>query len=383
MKNNKQIRALTSEELSRYQRHIKLPEIGVQGQQKLKEAKVLVVGAGGLGCPILSYLAAAGVGVIGIIDDDVVDKTNLQRQVLYSENDIGKAKVKIAKSKLSKLNPHIEFKIYNERLSSQNAIEIFSKYDMVADGTDNFPTRYLINDACVMTGKPFIFGSIFKFEGQVSVFNFSDKNGKRGPTYRCLFPQPPLHGTVPNCAEIGVMGVLPGIIGSMQANEAIKMITGTGNVLTGKLLVYDALSCNTFLLNIDRNEDNCKIKSLIDYEQFCNINPKNINKMKETTVQELQKKIENHEDFQLIDVREPYEYEICNLKGELIPLNTIMDHAEKVARDKPVIIHCRSGARSATAILELEKKYKFDNLYNLKGGIIAYAQEIDNSITIY
>lgn len=375
---------LTSEELSRYQRHIKLPEIGKQGQQKLKEASVLVVGAGGLGCPILSYLTAAGVGTIGIIDDDIVDKTNLQRQVLYGENDIGKPKAKIAKAKLLKLNPYIKINIYNERLSSKNALKIFSDYDMVADGTDNFPTRYLINDACVITGKPFIFGSIFKFEGQVSVFNFSDKNGERGPTYRCLFPQPPLAGTVPNCAEIGVVGVLPGIIGSMQANEAIKMITGIGNVLAGKLLVYDALSCNTFLINIERIEDNCKIKSLIDYEQFCNVNKSNnLNKMKEITVQELHKKLKEHEDFQLIDVREPYEYDICNINGELIPLNSIMINSEKVARNKPVIIHCRSGTRSATAILELEKKYKFDNLYNLKGGIIAYAQEIDNSITIY
>ncbi|MBL4654485.1 MAG: molybdopterin-synthase adenylyltransferase MoeB, partial [Bacteroidia bacterium] len=268
---------LTKEEVSQYQRHIILPEIGKKGQEKLINAKVLVVGAGGLGCPILSYLAAAGIGTIGIIDADVVDATNLHRQVLYGKDDIGKPKVEIAKKKLSQLNPFIQINIYQERLDSSNALKIFQDYDLIADGTDNFPTRYLINDACVISDKPFVFGSIFKFEGQVSVFNFKNKSGKKGPTYRCLFPEPPSPGSVPNCAEIGVMGVLPGIIGSMQANEVIKIFIGIGDVLNGKLLVYDSLTAEVNTLNFDRVEENCDISELIDYEQFCNTNQNSIN----------------------------------------------------------------------------------------------------------
>ncbi|MBL4715554.1 MAG: molybdopterin-synthase adenylyltransferase MoeB [Bacteroidia bacterium] len=376
------MKGLTKEEVSQYQRHIILPEIGKKGQEKLINAKVLVVGAGGLGCPILSYLAAAGIGTIGIIDADVVDATNLHRQVLYGKDDIGKPKVEIAKKKLSQLNPFIQINIYQERLDSSNALKIFQDYDLIADGTDNFPTRYLINDACVISDKPFVFGSIFKFEGQVSVFNFKNKSGKKGPTYRCLFPEPPSPGSVPNCAEIGVMGVLPGIIGSMQANEVIKIFIGIGDVLNGKLLVYDSLTAEVNTLNFDRVEENCDISELIDYEQFCNTNQNSIN-MKEISVQDLKQKLDDHEDFQLIDVRESYEYDICNLNGELIPLGKIIDKADRISRDKPVIIHCKSGGRSAMAIEELEKKHSLTNLFNLKGGITAFANEIDNSITLY
>ena len=373
---------LSPEELARYSRHIVIPEFNLEGQQKLKAAKVLVVGSGGLGSPLLLYLTAAGVGTIGIIDHDVVDDTNLQRQVLFTINDIGKSKAETAKTRLQQLNPHVNFKVYIKAFTSGNALEIVKEYDVVADGTDNFPTRYLVNDACVLSGKVNVYASIFRFEGQVSVFNYLFGNNERGPNYRDLFPTPPPPGMVPSCAEGGVLGVLPGIIGSMQASEVIKVITGVGEPLAGRLFLFDAASFMTRVLKIKKN-DNTSITELIDYDQFCGIFPKKENQIKEITVQELKQLQDNKEDFQLIDVRESYEYDIANLKGELIPLTTILDNIDEISKDKKVIIHCKSGARSASAIELLKDAFPFDNLYNLKGGILAYGKEIDKSITLY
>ncbi len=375
---------LSKEELARYSRHIIIPEFNIEGQKKLKAAKVLVIGTGGLGSPMLLYLAAAGVGTIGIVDFDVVDDSNLQRQVLYSVKDVGRPKVEAAKERILGLNPHINVIAYNEHLSSKNALEIFKDYDVVADGTDNFPTRYLVNDACVLTGIPNVYASIFRFDGQVSVFNYNN-----GPNYRDLYPEPPPPGLVPSCAEGGVLGVLPGIIGSLQANEVIKVITGIGETLSGRLFAFDALNFSTKIFKIGKdksnplNGENPTIKELIDYQQFCGIVPDVINeKVKEITVQELKQKMDAKEDFQLIDVREKHEYDFVNLGAELIPLNSVLDNVEKFSRDKQVIIHCKGGVRSAKAIQALEEK-GFTNLYNLKGGIVAYAKEVDESLPVY
>jgi molybdopterin/thiamine biosynthesis adenylyltransferase/rhodanese-related sulfurtransferase len=375
---------LSKEELARYSRHIIIPEFNIEGQKKLKAAKVLVIGTGGLGSPMLLYLAAAGVGTIGIVDFDVVDDSNLQRQVLYSVKDVGRPKVEAAKERILGLNPHINVIAYNEHLSSKNALEIFKDYDVVADGTDNFPTRYLVNDACVLTGIPNVYASIFRFDGQVSVFNYNN-----GPNYRDLYPEPPPPGLVPSCAEGGVLGVLPGIIGSLQANEVIKVITGIGETLSGRLFAFDALNFSTKIFKIGKdksnplNGENPTIKELIDYQQFCGIVPDVINeKVKEITVQELKQKMDAKEDFQLIDVREKHEYDFVNLGAELIPLNTVLDNVEKFSRDKQVIVHCKGGVRSAKAIQALEEK-GFTNLYNLKGGIVAYAKEVDESLPVY
>lgn len=375
----------SKDELERYSRHLIIPEFNIEGQRKLKAAKVLVVGTGGLGSPLLLYLTAAGVGTIGIVDFDVVDESNLQRQVLFSVNDVGQPKVEAAKRRLEALNPHIKFVTYNTRLTSENALEIIKDYDVVADGTDNFPTRYLVNDACVMTGKPNVYGSIFRFEGQVSVFNYTNSQGETGPNYRDLFPSPPPPGLVPSCAEGGVIGVLPGIIGSLQANEVIKVISGVGEPLAGRLFLFDASTFETRTMKVRKDPDTPVITRLIDYEQFCGIGGPEVAKesVKEVSVQELLALQESGEDFQLIDVREPYEYEIANLNAELIPLATILDNAGKIASDKKVVIHCRSGARSRTAIEKLEKKFGFKNLYNLKGGILAWADQIDNSLAKY
>ena len=375
---------LSKEELARYSRHIIIPEFNIEGQKKLKAAKVLVIGTGGLGSPMLLYLAAAGVGTIGIVDFDVVDDSNLQRQVLYSVKDVGRPKVEAARERILGLNPHINVIAYNEHLSSKNALEIFKDYDVVADGTDNFPTRYLVNDACVLTGIPNVYASIFRFDGQVSVFNYNN-----GPNYRDLYPEPPPPGLVPSCAEGGVLGVLPGIIGSLQANEVIKVITGIGETLSGRLFAFDALNFSTKIFKIGKdksnplNGENPTIKELIDYQQFCGIVLDVINeKVKEITVQELKKKMDAKEDFQLIDVREKHEYDFVNLGAELIPLNSVLDNVEKFSRDKQVIIHCKGGVRSAKAIQALEEK-GFINLYNLKGGIVAYAKEVDESLPVY
>lgn len=363
----------TKEELARYNRHIIIPDFGIEAQKKLKAAKVLVIGSGGLGSPLLLYLAAAGVGTLGIVDLDVVDDSNLQRQVLFGVQDIGIPKVEAAKIRLKQLNPHIKIKTYNTQFTSKNALEIIRDYDVVADGTDNFPTRYLVNDASVLAGIPNVYASIFQFEGQVSVFNYTDKNGTKGPNYRDLYPTPPEPGLIPNCAEGGVLGVLPGIIGSLQANEVIKVITGVGEPLSGRFFVFDALTFETRTLKITKRANSTEIKELIDYEQFCGISA--IEKpVKEISTLELENWISNGEDFQIIDVRETSEYEQINIGAHLIPLGEVIARNHEIEREKKVVIHCRSGARSAKAIRQLEE-IGFDNLYNLKGGILAIEQE--------
>ncbi|MGZ3881373.1 MAG: molybdopterin-synthase adenylyltransferase MoeB [Flavisolibacter sp.] len=378
----------SKEELSRYDRHIIIPDFGFEAQKKLKAAKVLVIGSGGLGSPALLYLAAAGVGTIGIIDFDVVDDSNLQRQVLFGVDEIGKPKVEAAKKRLELLNPYIEIKVYNEQLTSKNALDIIRDYDVVADGTDNFPTRYLVNDACVLLGKPNVYASIFQFEGQVSVFNYVNKEGELGPNYRDLYPTPPPPGLVPSCAEGGVLGVLPGIIGSLQALEVIKVITGVGETLSGRFFIFDALNFESRTFKIKRNPSNPvnglnpTITELIDYEQFCGM--KAVEKpIKEITAKELYDLQVRGEDIQIIDVREPHEYEIANISGELIPLATVSANADKIDRDKKVIVHCKMGGRSAKAIHELEEKFGFTNLYNLKGGILGWIDEVQPELTKY
>ena len=374
-------------ELERYSRHLIIPEFNIEGQRKLKESKVLVVGSGGLGSPLLLYLTAAGVGTIGIVDFDTVDESNLQRQVLFTVDDIGKSKSKTAAQKLKRLNPHVEFHVYDTQLTSENALEIIRDYDVIADGTDNFPTRYLVNDACVILGKPNVYASIFRFEGQVSVFNHLLPDGSRGPNYRDLFPEPPPPGLVPSCAEGGVLGVLPGIIGSLQANEVIKIVTCIGEPLTGRLFLFDAFSFETRTVKVAKDPDTKEITKLIDYIEFCGLNNSSQkteeNMVKEITVQELASLKENGSDYQLIDVREPYERQIASIEGELVPLAQIMSFVDNIARDKKVIIYCRSGSRSAQAVLQLEKQNGFDNLYNLKGGILAWANEIDPTVAKY
>ncbi len=373
-------------ELERYSRHLIIPEFNIEGQKKLKQAKVLVVGSGGLGSPLLLYLTAAGVGTIGIVDFDVVDETNLQRQVLFGVESVGRSKVEAAKERLESLNPHINIITHNVHLNSANALEIAKNYDVIADGTDNFPTRYLVNDVSVLLDVPNVYASIFRFEGQVSVFNLVDQNGKRGPQYRDLFPTPPPPGLVPSCAEGGVIGVLPGIIGSLQANEVLKVITGIGEPLSGRLFLFDALTFTTRTLKISPHSETPKITELIDYQTFCGIGPhsdQTASLVPEITVQELQKLRDHGHDYQLIDVREPYEYEISNLDGDLIPLGQLEQSLDQISRYRPVIVHCRSGKRSADAILLLQNKYGFTNLQNLKGGILAFAEEIDNSLAKY
>jgi molybdopterin/thiamine biosynthesis adenylyltransferase/rhodanese-related sulfurtransferase len=376
---------LTKEELARYSRHIIIPEFGLEGQKKLKASKVLVIGTGGLGSPALLYLAAAGVGTIGIIDFDIVDDSNLQRQVLFTVNDIGKPKVLAAKARIEALNPYINVIAYNERLTSENALEIFKDYDVVADGTDNFPTRYLVNDACVMTGIPNIYASIYRFDGQVSVFNY-----KGGANYRDLYPEPPPPGLVPSCAEGGVLGILPGIIGSLQTNEVIKVLTGIGETLSNRLFTFDALNFSTKIFKVLKDPDNPLTGTnptqtkLIDYEFFCGIPQAAAEKaaINEIDVHEFKKWLDEGKEIQVIDVREPHEYELVNIGAELIPLNTVVENASKFRKDIPVVVHCKGGVRSANAINALTEQ-GFDNLINLKGGIVAYIKEIDPSLPIY
>ncbi|MBS1596439.1 MAG: molybdopterin-synthase adenylyltransferase MoeB [Bacteroidetes bacterium] len=365
--------AFSKEELARYNRHIIIPGFGIEAQQKLKEAKVLVVGSGGLGSPLLLYLAAAGVGTIGIVDFDVVDDSNLQRQVLFGVSEVGKPKVEAAKERLQQLNPHISILTYNTQLTSQNALDIIKDYDVVADGTDNFPTRYLVNDASVILGKPNVYASIFQFEGQVSVFNYTDASGNTGPNYRDLYPTPPPPGLVPNCAEGGVLGVLPGIIGSLQANEVIKVITGVGETLSGRFFVFDALTFESRTLNIKKQANTPQVTKLMDYEQFCGVKAVE-RKIKEITVEEFEEWQTSGADIQVIDVREPVEYAEVNIGALLIPLGKVSERATEIARDKKVVVHCKMGGRSAKAIGELEEKAGYDNLYNLKGGITAWMQ---------
>jgi sulfur-carrier protein adenylyltransferase/sulfurtransferase len=378
----------SKEEYARYDRHIIIPDFGLEAQKKLKAAKVLIVGSGGLGSPALLYLAAAGVGTIGIVDFDIVDDSNLQRQVLFGVDAIGKPKAEEAKRRLQALNPHIQINVHNTQITSKNALDIIRDYDVVADGTDNFPTRYLVNDACVLLGKPNVYASIFQFEGQVSVFNYKNAQGELGPNYRDLYPTPPPPGLVPSCAEGGVLGVLPGIIGSLQALEVIKVVTGVGETLSGRFYIFDALNFESRTFRIKRRPDNPvngespTIKELIDYEQFCGM--KAVEKpIKEITPQELKQWKEGNEDVQVIDVREPHEYNIVNIGAELIPLSTVSANANKIDKAKKVVVHCKMGGRSAKAIRELEEKFGFQNLYNLKGGILGYIDEVEPQLTKY
>lgn len=359
-----------------------MPEFNIEGRRKLKNASVLVVGAGGLGCPVLQYLTAAGVGHIGIVDYDVIDQSNLQRQVLYAYDDIGKSKAGTAAIKLSKINPHVRFSVIDEKLTSQNALDILRPFDVVCDGTDNFPTRYLVNDACVILGKPNVHGAIFRFEGQVSVFNYLNNQGYRGPQYRDIFPAPPPPGLVPSCAEGGVLGVLPGIVGSIQASEIIKVITGIGEPLSGRLFIFDALSFETRTLKISKNPDLKAPKELIDYEDFCGLKDAPIHPSVGISVEELKALMSKHENFQLIDVREPYEYEIANLGGSLIPMGELESRIDEISSTKKLVLMCRTGTRSAKA-LETLKLLGFKNIYNLQGGILEWAQKIDPSLPQY
>ena len=362
------------EELSRYSRHMNLAEVGPEGQKKLKKAKVLIVGAGGLGSPIALYLAAAGVGTLGIVDFDIVDESNLQRQVLYSVDQVGRSKAESARERLLQLNPHIDVFIYKEALSSKNA-HIIKDYDLVLDGTDNFPTRYLVNDACFLFGKPNVYGSIFRFDGQVSVFNYQD-----GPCYRCLYPSPPPEGLIPNCAEGGVLGVLPGIIGTIQVNEAIKIILGKGKPLKGRFLLFDALGMTFDEMKAKRDPecalcgDNPTIKELNDVKHVCGTL-----KYDEISVWELK----DHSDFVLVDVREAYEREIVKLEGALhIPLKDFNERMSELDPEKEIIVHCKSGQRSGKACEQLiENNYK--KVKNLKGGICAWVENIDQGLTNY
>ena len=351
--------ALTNDEVKRYSRHLIMPEVGVEGQEKLKKGSVLCIGAGGLGSPAALYLAAAGVGTIGIVDFDVVDFSNLQRQVIHGTSDVGRSKLASAKDRLLELNPHITIETYETALSSKNALELFKPYDVILDGTDNFPTRYLTNDACVLLGKPNAYGSIFRFEGQASVFATKD-----GPCYRCLYPEPPPPGLVPSCAEGGVLGVLPGVIGTIQATEAIKLIMGIGEPLIGRFLIYDALRMKFRELKLKKDPDcpvcgtHPTVTALIDYEQFCGVAPAatevavssaNSNET-ETDVKELKRKIDAKEDFFLLDVREPNEFQIGRIPGStLIPLGEVPQRVGEIPRDKEIIVHCKMGGRSAKA----------------------------------
>lgn len=381
------------EELARYSRHIILPDFNIEGQKKLKQAKVLVVGTGGLGAPLLLYLTAAGVGTIGLVDFDVVDDSNLQRQVLFTRDDIGIPKVVAAKKRLEALNPYVKFITYQTGLTSENALEIIKDYDVVADGTDNFPTRYLVNDACVLLAKVNVYASIYRFEGQATVFNYINKDGELGPNYRDLFPTPPPPGLVPSCAEGGVLGVLPGILGSLQANEVIKVISGVGETLSGRLFLFDAATFETRTLKIKRRKDNPlngenpTQHGLIDYQQFCGVGGEESHgekkPVKSINVKQLDSLIKEKANIQIVDVREAYEYDIANIHGELMPKSEVTNHISKIAKDKQVIVHCRSGKRSSDVIEILQDKYGFENLYNLEGGILAWAKEIDTTMPTY
>ncbi len=380
--------ALSPQELQRYSRHLMIPEVGVEGQKKLKAASVLLVGAGGLGSPLGLYLTAAGVGRIGIVDHDVVDFTNLQRQVLHDTADVGRSKLASARERLEALNPGVEIVTHEARLDSSNALEVFEGWDVVVDGSDNFPTRYLVNDAAVMLGVPTVWGAIFRFEGQVSVFGAGD-----GPCYRCLFREPPPPGLVPSCADAGVLGVLPGIVGTIQATETIKLILGKGEPLIGRLLMLDALRMEFREVKIRRDPecpvcgDEPTVTELIDYELFCGIGAQEEEgeTVPEIEVTELRRKIEAGEPFQLVDVREGYEWEICNLSfagAKLIPLSEVPERLDEISSEGDLVVHCRSGGRSAKAV-EYLRSVGYENAVNLEGGILAWAEEIDPEMPTY
>jgi sulfur-carrier protein adenylyltransferase/sulfurtransferase len=381
---------LSNEEVLRYSRHLILPEVGKAGQEKLKAAKVMLIGSGGLGSPNAMYLAAAGIGTIGIIDFDVVDHTNLQRQILFGSESVGVPKVEGARKRIQEINPNVVVNTYNEKLSSENALRIFKDYDLIIDGTDNFPTRYLTNDACVFLNKPNVYGSIFRFDGQATFFK-----PKEGPCYRCLYPEPPPPGEVPSCAEGGVLGILPGLVGMIQASEAVKYFLGKGTLLVGRLMQISVLDMTFREVQIRRDPqcpvcgDKPTITKLIDYEQFCGIGlglespVEKTGDVPEIDAAAFKKLIDaNGNKLNIIDVREPYEYDISNIKGaKLIPLGTLMDHVNELDSSKEYIVHCRSGARSAKAIRQLQS-LGFRKLKNLKGGINALA-DLDPSIPKY
>jgi sulfur-carrier protein adenylyltransferase/sulfurtransferase len=380
---------LTVDEVKRYSRHLIIPEVGMTGQKRLKNAKVLCVGAGGLGSPALLYLAAAGVGTLGIIDFDTVDESNLQRQVIHGQSDIGRPKAESARDSIREINPYVNVVLYEEPLSTENAMEIFSEFDLIVDGTDNFATRYLVNDACVLLGKPYVWGSIFRFDGQASVFW-----AEYGPCYRCLYPDPPPPGMVPSCAEGGVLGVLCASIGSIQVTEAIKLITGVGDSLAGRLMIYDALEMNYRTVRIRKDPEcaicgkNPSITQLIDYEAFCGVVSEDAQQAASgstITATELKGMLDNGDNIFLVDVREPNEYEIVSIPGSvLIPKDQFLTGAalERLPQDKRIVLHCKSGARSAEA-LAVVKNAGFSDAVHVGGGVLAWVSQVDPSLPTY
>ncbi|MBL8153225.1 MAG: molybdopterin-synthase adenylyltransferase MoeB [Anaerolineae bacterium] len=407
---------LSNDEIRRYSRHLIMPEVGIEGQRRLKAASVLLIGTGGLGSPLALYLAAAGIGRIGLVDYDVVDETNLQRQVIHGQSSVGQLKVESAMKRMQDINPYLQIDLYNVPLTSENAIELLTPYDVIVDGTDNFPTRYLVNDACVKLGKPNVYGSIFRFEGQLSVFY-----AKEGPCYRCMFPSPPPPGLVPSCAEGGVLGILPGTVGTMQATEAIKLILGIGEPMIGKMLLYDALEMSFTTIKVRKNP-NCPVcgipadqVTLIDYEQFCGMpahdhsdyktqqanqnGQHDPNAVAEMTVRELKARLDHGENLLVLDVRDPHEWDISALDGTLrIPKgqieaakNDVLAGRKRredtvlaqIPMDREIIVHCRSGVRSAHSIKFLREAGYQNRLVNLVGGILAWADEIDPSMPKY
>src|SRR5580658_8481973 len=380
--------ALSKEEILRYSRHLIMPEVGIEGQLKLKQAKVLCIGTGGLGAPLGLYLAAAGVGRIGLVDFDTVDSTNLQRQILFGTRDVGRPKIAAASDRLRDLNPDIQIDTFETHLSSDNALDILKDYDIIVDGTDNFPTRYLVNDGSVLLGKPNVYGSIFRFEGQVTVFGYPD-----GPCYRCLYPEPPPPGLVPSCAEGGVLGVLPGIVGSIQAAETLKLIIGVGEPLVGRLLLFDALAMRFRELKLRKNPD-CPvcgerptITKLIDYAEFCGVRGEETASpaqagVPEIAPRELKTRLDRGDDLFVLDVREPHEYQICNLGGHLIPLGELSRRVNELDSSREIVAHCRSGKRSGEAV-EFLRSAGFRKVLNLKGGILAWSDEVDASVPKY
>jgi molybdopterin/thiamine biosynthesis adenylyltransferase/rhodanese-related sulfurtransferase len=380
---------LSNEEIARYSRHLILPEVGMEGQKKLKAAKVLCVGTGGLGSPLALYLAAAGIGTIGLVDFDVVDSSNLQRQIIHSTRDIGRPKIDSAEEKLKGLNPFINIVKYGTMLTSANALEIIREFDVIADGTDNFQTRYLVNDACVLTGKPNAYGSIFRFEGQASVFATKD-----GPCYRCLYPEPPPPGLVPSCAEGGVLGILPGLVGVIQATEAIKLILGVGEPLIGRLLLVDALTMSFRQLKLRKNPEcpvcgvNPTVTELIDYDQFCGIAPPTPvetamnNGIPQISVTDFKRKQDAGEDIFLLDVREPHEFQIASIGGHLIPLGDLPARVSELDPNREIVVHCKMGGRSQKAA-EFLQQAGFKKVQNLAGGIQAWSEQVDPRVPKY
>jgi sulfur-carrier protein adenylyltransferase/sulfurtransferase len=378
---------LSKQEVMRYSRHLIMPEVGMEGQLKIKQAKVLCIGTGGLGAPLGLYLAAAGVGRIGLVDFDVVDSTNLQRQVLFGTSDVGRPKTEAAADRLRNLNPEIQIDTFETQLTSANALELFKDYDIIVDGTDNFPTRYLVNDACVITGKPNVYGSIFRFEGQITVFSYPG-----GPCYRCLYPEPPPPGLVPSCAEGGVLGVLPGIVGTIQAAETLKLIIGKGDPLVGRLLLFDALAMKFRELKLRKNPEcpvcgeHPTVTKLIDYAEFCGIRaqepPTTVTNVPEITPRELKTRLDRGDDIYILDVREPHEYQICNLNGHLIPLGELSRRVHELDSSREIVAHCRSGKRSADAV-EFLRGAGFRKISSLKGGILAWSDDVDPTVPKY